>query len=164
MPSPEIVQALRPEWLRTAAHEAGHAVVATVQGIPVDSARVWYQGHGEHVAVRGLMRPGDGEHVLVGNPSLADAWLLMALAGPAAEALWRQRSESAGAGAARRGADDSSGADLRNARRYLRKASLSFGAARFEALRLVRAHWHGVERTARELSRRGYLPGSSVQV
>ena len=163
MPSPEIVELLRPEWLRTAAHESGHAVAAAVQGITVEGARVWYEGHGQRTIVRGVMHPG---RVRRGGPSgvhLADAELVMALAGPAAEVMWRRRAERVGTGTAERATQVMSAGDLRNARVALRGSALSLGEGRAMAHQLVRAHWSGIEQVARQLARRGYLSGSSVR-
>lgn len=164
MPPPDVVEKLRSEWLRTCAHEAGHGVIAVVQGIPVEFARVWYQGHGRHTTVGGVMRRGPFRRGGLRGVQRADAELLMALAGAAAETMWRRRAERVGAGAAGRAAEGMSGGDLRNARAALRESSLSLSEGRAVTRQLVREHWSDIERTARELARRGYLPGSLVRV
>jgi len=166
MPSPEIVAKLGPEWLRTAAHEAGHAVIAAVQGIPVDHARVWYVGSGQSTYVRGVMHPGRERRGagLVGSQR-ADAELVMALAGPAAEVAWLRHAERMRAGAAEHTTEHMWDGDIHNARKALRAgATLTLSQGRAQARMLVRAHWRGIERTAAQLARRGYIAGPSVRV
>lgn len=159
-PSPEVVQRLWPEWERAAIHEAGHAVVAVMQGIEVEFARLYYHGSGRWTEVRGVVRRGRCD---LRDTRAADAAVLIAFAGPAAEALWLRRHDGAGDGAAQRAADESSGDDLVNVRAYLRCSSLTHSEGRREALRMVTRHWSGIQRTARALARRGRLPGSAVR-
>lgn len=150
----------------TAAHEAGHAVVAALLGVPLEHAKIhprWFSD-----AVDGVVEAEAQPFVLGTYEDKFDRYAVIALAGPEAEAYWRHKTEDADLDAARAAAFDaathSHEADVNNARRCLRKGSghLSLGQARSQARRLVTHHWNAITRTAAALDKHSTLNGARL--
>lgn len=157
----QVAPELRENWDRAAAHEAGHAVAARMVGLSVRDVRIWQDGNRPDSGVAGVTRIGDGRRRLVGT-ELADALLVVALAGTAAETLWLRRTVRRIPGPLRRDVAAACRTDQRNARRAAHRSTLSLPDGRARAGDLVRANWPDVRRVAVLLGRSGHLSGSAV--
>lgn len=156
----------RQERLITAAHEAGHAMVAALLGVPLERAKISHRLFSQ--AVDGVVTAEDQLFVIGRYEDKFDHYAVIALAGPEAEAYWRHKTEDADLAEARavafEAARNSSEADVNNARRCLRKGSgqLSLGQARSQARQLVMRHWTAITRTAEALDKHTTLNGSRL--
>ncbi|OXM70744.1 MULTISPECIES: hypothetical protein [Amycolatopsis] len=131
-----------------AAHEAGHGVIAVVQGIEVAHCHLdTTSGHTRH------------RDVSADQPEIS---LAILLAGQEAEAYWLTRYAGYWFGSALRAAADSSEHDLCEVRRLRRHTGLSEGRIRSRTRSLVRRHWSRIDRAAHRLYTRGHLSGSAL--
>jgi len=131
-----------------AAHEAGHGVIAVVQGIQVAHCKI--------SATRGYTRHRD---VAASHPEIT---LAILLAGQEAEAYWLTRYAGYWFGSALRAAADASEHDLREVRRLRKHTGLSEGRIRSRTRSLVRRHWGRIDRAGGRLYSRGHLSGSAL--
>lgn len=158
----------RREWELTAYHEAGHMVIDRHRGVGVRDATLSFHGSptGTKWRVTGLVRTSTD--VSLKDPARCTDLVLGTFAGPMAEAVWLSRHGGMSAGAAERSAEavskSSCDSDLRAVTKYLRASALTYGTARHQAMRLVRAHWAEIHRVGRALAARGFLSGADVLV
>lgn len=145
-----------------AAHEAGHAVMATSLGVPLRSAEIEdvHQWFAESY-IRGVVRARD--EIDYTDPDAADECALIALAGPEAEAYWRHLQENVDLELAREAAYGRDDGDLIAARRYLHHGTLALPTAQARAHRLVIARRGAWMRTAAALAHRRRLTGNALR-
>jgi hypothetical protein len=136
---------LDPDLLIVAAHELGHAVLASAYGITVVSIEV------DRAAYTGLTRRDPGLNYDRCSIEVLRAGLLGDVAGFEAERMW---------GARHGGHVDRAGSttDLTQFARYRRRADLTTAGARGQARFVLRQHWATVERLAPRLARHGHVP------
>ncbi|GAB3580320.1 hypothetical protein GCM10027445_50430 [Amycolatopsis endophytica] len=131
-----------------AAHEAGHGVIAVVQGVQVLHCHLGATtGYTRH-------RNVDADH-----PEIA---LAILLAGQEAEAYWLTRYAGYWFGSALRTAADAAEHDLREIRRLRKRHGLSENRLRSHTRSLVRRHWNRIDRAGHRLYSRGRLSGSAL--
>ncbi|MDQ0378586.1 hypothetical protein [Amycolatopsis thermophila] len=131
-----------------AAHEAGHGVIAVVQGIAVQHCRLGPTG--------GYTRHRD---VPADHPEIE---LAILLAGQEAEAYWLTRHAGLWFGSALRLAAKASEDDLREVRRLRKHTGSSESRIRSHTRALVRRHWGRIDRATHRLYTRGRLSGSAL--
>jgi hypothetical protein len=128
--------------LRTARHEAAHAVVAELFGIRVTRLELYAKPYRGYIGACWLDRRFD-------RGRLTRA--LIAAAGPVAEHQWHK--------VPRRWFQTSDANDLQNAFSVKRDLDLVIETTR----RIVREHAETIDRVARELFKRGNLTGTEVR-
>ena len=135
---------LDPELLIAAAHELGHAVLASAYGITVVSIEVDRSNN------TGLVRRDMDDYDRLPLELLRGA-LFGDVAGFEAERLWAARH---GGQAVRSCAST----DFANFARYRRRVGLTTDQGRYQARTVLREHWPIVERLAPRLARHGEVP------
>lgn len=150
-------RAAAAEWEATAWHEAGHAVASVMLGLPLHDASIWWQSAwwslGWLAKPRGLVRATDAEdggcHVDDGDTGSWDKVVIVALAGPEAEA--RRVAGMSGRPLAVTRAEAELGerdGDFRDATDYLRFASLTREQADQRAAVFVTQWWDAIRTVA----------------
>lgn len=174
------------EWTRTAMNTAGHAVALAVLELPLHEARVqldpipqrfrvptWLTPESQRFAIgawrvlgRAEVAPRGGDVEL--DPADTDKWLVMNMAGRAAEARWRVEIEHVRfAWYARRLVDRSP--HVQGTRDEVRQllaspdTTLTAKTARARTLALVDEHWAAMNRVAAALSATAHLTGHQVR-
>ncbi|WP_433868451.1 M50 family metallopeptidase [Saccharopolyspora sp. CA-218241] len=148
------------EWLSAAAHEAGHAVVASLRGFPVRSLRLWSENGG----VAGMASIDINERTT--DPEEINGYLLVSVAGHEAQARWATEREGHrnlfgfrdhGSALDLTRAGCRHDLDLFHQMRRRHPAALTEAAARTHARILLRRHWPRLQRLATRLARAKHL-------
>jgi hypothetical protein len=163
-PSAERVAELAPFWESVSIHEAGHAVVGVLLGVPVHHVRLDYQPTGflgSRWEVSGYTGIGsDGRSAVLDEK----AAVLFTLAGLEAEALFISGRDHIALRHAQAEVESrrASRGDLRTITACLPDSGLTLDEASFEAHCLVIDHWSSIENVAAFLRDHRYMPGFAV--
>ena len=153
-------------WDLTAWHEAGHAVAAVVQGLPVLSAKV-RRGGGLFRGARGVsgsVRHDRLNFRLVSAGAGIDKLIVTALAGPEVEARCLASASGRPLHVVRAEVErDQQDSDFGTVAAYLRSSALTRSDADIEASALVSQWWDVIEEVAGLLAAHGKLSGAEIR-
>lgn len=162
-PSADRVTELVPMWESVSVHEAGHAVVGVLLGVPVHHVRLDYQqvsllGRWEVVGYTGIGPNGHSAEL-----DERDA-VLFVLAGLEAESLWISAANHVSLPRAQAEVESrkASRGDVDTITACLPDSGLTLDQARDQAQGLVLHHWQSIENVATALREHRYLPGTAV--
>lgn len=153
----------RERWL-TAVHEGGHAAATVVHGLPLYDALVVEKRHwGGLVSFSGEVRMSRRGGTYISDDQV-DAYIVGALAGPAAEAKALHRLDGGSLGALReRMYRASRDGDMDRIRDVVHLSTLTLRQAKAAGEALVDAHWSSIESVARGLAERGRLSERQIR-
>lgn len=153
-----LARELAPARERTTFHEAGHALVPLLWGIPVEHAAVGYgreelPGNRYKWTVTGVVRTDPEYDKQLGHEGLA----IFTAAGSAAEAAWAQRRHGGRLENLYRAAIVDNSDDNKYLMEHVADGRLTTWAVLDRAMELVQRDWWRIKRIARELDRQGHL-------
>ncbi|WP_367139516.1 hypothetical protein [Saccharothrix sp. HUAS TT1] len=161
------------EWIRTAVHEAGHAVALAALDLPLHE--VWVRLEpvtklfGENSwRVRGCAEVAPGGGQVDVEDADTDTWIVATMAGPEAEARWRMRQEGVWFACTARSLVAASPyvrGDLDEIRDLLgsRHSTLIRETAQARTAELLGRRWMAVVRVGRALAESGRLTAGDVR-
>jgi hypothetical protein len=153
-------------WDLTAWHEAGHAVAAVVQGLPVLNAKVRRAGglFGGGPGVSGSVRHDRLSFRMLSAGADLDKLIVTALAGPEVEARCLAAASGRPLHVVRAEVEqDQQDSDFANVARYLQSSALTRADADCEASALVSRWWDVIEEVAAQLAAYGKLSGAEIR-
>lgn len=160
-PSADHIAALAPAWESVSVHEAGHAVVGCLLGIPISHLTLVYEQTGllRQWAVRGRTEVVGG--TVVGEDHEA---LLFALAGLEAEAMWIAATTGARIDRVRAEVESrhANQGDVHEINEALPGSGYTLDQAVAWVHETLHQHWQAVTYLAAALRETGYLPGAEV--
>lgn len=159
-PSAARIAELAPAWESVSVHEAGHAVVGCLLGIPISHLTLTYERAGLFQwTVRGRTEVAGG--TVVGEDHEE---LLFALAGLEAEAMWICSTTGARIGHVRREVEsrDANQGDVQEIADSLPGSGYTLDQAVAWVHETLHQHWQAVTYLAEALRETGFLPGAEV--
>lgn len=161
-PPAERVAELAPFWASVSVHEAGHAVMGVLRGIPVHHVQLSYQRVGIlRWEVVGWTAIGPGGR---GATVEADDEVLFTLAGLEAEALWISTTQGIGLDQARAAVESRAAnrADVDSITACLPESGYDLNEACAWVQDTLLDQWQTVTYVAEALREQRFLPGSAI--
>lgn len=144
-------------------HEAGHAVACMVLDFPWVDIKIMYRNKAKLLGISGVVHTEKVSPAVRKMSEYADKDLVVTYAGMVAESQWLLQHEGMAKNQAwARSQVDSKSGDLMIIRELLRHSSMSRGAGKAEAFRVIRSKWRMVLRVAQALEKRDHMTAAQA--